>query len=478
MRVPRRDPTDSFIVGIVSVANLSFIGDANTNYEYADEAAGDSVQSQGATANSLGITGQNYAIWPMTFDTEETYAQSYYTDLDYSFYWYRFVDRAVSKWTDAVTSQRTVNATATCTELNITYGGYAGFQTDDDDLREYLAWIAQDGTPRQYIVSQVATGATTWMANMSADCGPRCYQVYALQTADNDTVPRPRLWDCASNVSTVDGLENYDDLPEYEIPDIQASLFAGSIGLSGFVTYSPNADNISVMDDLQMVRYPVDSPWSPSGDYEAVDMARLIMSFTAGAISAMDENGPRLNVTGDAPGPAQVVNVKWKFSLLILAGVPLFQTIVLLLVIMFANKAIIKDTSHLSTARLLRPLVDKLGDNGCLLTGDEIAEKLGNVKIIYGVRDPGVGNVPASGVGDNGNIRHIDILEETEGFGYRRGRMPVGMYDGVFESQDRANEGETVGLLSEQGRASAMEAHDQDGMWWKSRAKRQRRLSL
>lgn len=470
---------DSFIAGIVSVANVSFIGDANTNYIGADDPSGaDPVQSQGATANSLGITGQNYAIEKMTFDTVESYPQSYYSDADETFYWYRFVDRAVSKWTDAVTSLRTVNATATCTELKLTYGGYAGFNTNDRDLRDLVSWIAQDGTPMSYLVTEVATGSTTWMANMSSDCGPRCFQVYALQTADNDTVPTPRLWDCASNVSTVDGIEYYDNPDSYKIPDFQASLFAGSIGLSGFVTESTADDNTTVIDDLQMVRYPVDSPWSPAGDWEAMDMARLVMSFAAGAISAMDENGPRLNVTGQAPGPAQVVNVKWKFSLLILAGVPFVQAIVLFLVIMFANKAIIKDTSHLSTARLLRPLVERLGDNGCLLTGDEIAEKLGNVKVIYGVRDPGVGNVPAPGVGDNGNIRHIDILEESEGFGYRRGRMPVGMYDGVYESKDRDSEQETIPLLSEQGKTSTTEAHDQDGMLWRARANRHRRLSL
>lgn len=467
------------------MANVSFIGDANTNYAYTDDTAGaDPIQSQGATANSLGVTGQNYAIYTMTFDTYQTYAQSYYTDANSTLYWYRFVDRAVSKWTDAVSSQRTINATAVCTELELTYGGYAGYNTDDTSLMDLVSWIAQDGTPMSYIVSSVATGATTWMANMSSDCGPRCMQVYALQSADNYTVLNPRLWDCQSNVSTIDGLDYYEPLDVYKMPDFQASLFAGSIGLSGFVETHEDEDNNTITNDLQMVRYPVDSPWSPSSDWEATDIASLVMSFTAGAISALDENGPRANATGMVPGPAQVVNVKWKYSLLILAGVPLFQMIILFLVIMFANKAIIKDTSHLSTARLLRPLVEKLGDNGCLLTGDEIAEKLGNVKVIYGVRDPGVGNVPAVGVGDNGNIRHIDILEESEGFGYRRGRMPVGMYDGVFPPRDQRDsveggeEEETVGLLSEQGRASTMEAHDRDGMWWKTRPKRQRRLSV
>lgn len=477
--------------GTVSAVNVSFIGDANSDYIDATELSdADPVQIQGATANSLGITGQNYAIQVQPFDEVQTYAQTYYTDEEETLYWYRFVDRAVATWDNAVSSDRTINATSSCTELNITYGGYAGYQTNDPELYNWLDWIAQDGTPMSYWVDQAASGCTTWMTNMSSTCGPRCYQVYALQSADNNTVTRPRLWDCQAHVSVVEGVEYYQNSDVYRMPDFQAQLFAGAIGLSGFITTSQN--DSSVVEDLQMVRYPIDSPWSPSSDYEAEDMARLLRSFTAGAISAFDENGPRMNVTGNTPGPAQVVNVKWKFSLLILAGVPGFQVLVLLLVIMFANKAIIKDTSHLSMARLLRPLVDKLGDGGCLLTGDEIAEKLGNVKIIYGVRDPGVGNVPPSGVGDTGEVRHIDILEETEGFGYRRGRMPVGMYDGIhpsrqnrsFEEED-GSDSETVGLLSDEGRASNVEAHDGDGMWWRTRPQaqqrqkqRQRRLSV
>ncbi|KAK5053976.1 hypothetical protein LTR84_001938 [Exophiala bonariae] len=478
--------------GTVSAVNVSFIGDANFGYIDASELSdADPVQIQGATANSLGITGQNYGIVTQPFDLDQTWAQSYYTDQEESMYWYRFVDRAVAKWDNAVSSGRTINATSSCVELNITYGGYAGYQTDNLTIMNWLDWVAQDGTPMSYWVDQTASGCTTWMANMTGDCGPRCFQVYALQSADNFTVTKPRLWDCQSHVSIVDGVEYYQNSDVYRMPDFQAQLFAGAIGLSGFVTTSTN--DTDDVDDLQMVRYPIDSPWSPSSDYEAEDMARLLRSFTAGAISAFDDIGPRMNVTGNSPGPAQVVNVKWKFSLLILAGVPLFQVLVLLLVIAFANKAIIKDTSHLSMARLLRPLVEKLGDGGCLLTGDEIAEKLGNVKVIYGVRDPGVGNVPAPGVGDTGDVRHLDILEEAEGFGYRRGRMPVGMYDGMYPSRrdrsfevqedDGGTDGETVGLLSDEGRASNVEAHDRDGMWWKTRPQArqrhsQRRLSI
>lgn len=38
---------------------------------------------------------------------------------------------------------------------------------------------------------------------------------------------------------------------------------------------------------------------------------------------------------------------------------------------------------------------------------------------------------PPVGVGDDGTIRHVDIIDEAEGLGYRRGGMPEGRYDGL-----------------------------------------------
>ena len=94
-------------------------------------------------------------------------------------------------------------------------------------------------------------------------------------------------------------------------------------------------------------------------------------------------------------------------------------------IITWANKAIIKDNSYLATARLLRPLVDKLGPHGCMLTGDQIAEELKNVKIAYGYRSP-PGFVEGSDM-----VRHVDILQEHEGLGLSWA-MPPGRYDGGF----------------------------------------------
>jgi len=66
--------------------------------------------------------------------------------------------------------------------------------------------------------------------------------------------------------------------------------------------------------------------------------------------------------------------------------------------------------SYFDTAGLLRLVVNKLRPTGCLLTGDEIAEKLKNVNVIYGVRTP-VKCVEGS------DVRHVDVIEQDEGWG-------------------------------------------------------------
>ncbi|KAG9768385.1 hypothetical protein KCU88_g7227, partial [Aureobasidium melanogenum] len=415
--------------GNVSISDVTYIGNQETVALYRDDPeSAPSVLAQTAVANQWGVTGQDYSVVNTTFDDDNGKQQVVYINADESMYWYRFIDRSPLAFSQSTATSRTVNVTASCESFEVTYGGYGGFQSNDSDLMWGVVWVDNQGNSNSWWIEDVATGATTWMGNMSSDCGERCAQIYALQTADNMTndVPEPRFWSCLVNVSPVDNVHEYINPSQYQIPDLQATILAGSIGWSGVVTRGD-----SPMANLQVVRYPADSQSSPPGNISSDDMARLVMKFTTGAISALDTDGPRLNVTGYGPAPAQILQVQWKYAAAVLGGIPTAQAVVLLAVVLFANKAIIKDTSHLSMARLLRPIVDKLGDTGCLLTGDEIAERLGNYRVIYGVRGPGRHGVPPVGVGDDGTTRHVDIIDEAEGLGYRRGGMPEGRYDGL-----------------------------------------------
>lgn len=304
-----------------------------------------------------------------------------------------------------------------------------------------MTWVDDEGYNHTLSVDEQATGATTWMSNQTSDCGARCTQIYALQAADNLTagVPFPRFWSCLSYVSNVSMGSDYPDPTPYQMPDTQAWILAGAIGWSGIEA----VDDDNVVSDLQMRLYQADSQWSAPGNITEASMSALVMQFTAGAIAAMDANGPRVNVTGHTPVSVQLLNVQWKYAGAILAGIPVAQALILALVIVLGDRAIIKDGSPFSTARLLRPIVDRLGDTGCLLTSEEIVEKLGNYRVIYGVREPegnlSVTRVAAAG-GDDGQVRHLDILDEAEGLCRVKGRMPIGRYDGMMKYPSAASD--------------------------------------
>jgi hypothetical protein len=247
----------------------------------------------------------------------------------------------------------------------------------------------------------------------------------ALQSANGRTVHEAAFFKCNNTISTVSAIDEYlydnQTAEAFEMPDLQAKIIAGAIGWSGF--------NHTVGDMYQYVRYNTETWWSPDTPADAGMVAGRVMDFSIEAVAAIDYNGPRHNVTGWYPVTAQVVSVQWRWSAAILGLIPLFQLSALICVIARANSAIIRDDSALSTARLLRPIVEKLGDRGCLLTGEEIAEELGEMKVKYGWRESGSEFTFRNEI-DPDVIRHVDILEEKEGFG-EQPAMPPGRYDGL-----------------------------------------------
>ncbi|KAI1616670.1 hypothetical protein EDD36DRAFT_415556 [Exophiala viscosa] len=471
------DVSDEFVrlrSGLVSIADVSYIGTTKTDAEYqSNQNSSASVLAQVGVANQLGIEGQDYTVFTTDYGSDATGSadNQIFTDPESSLYWYRFVDQNPLSNGLSTASDRKVNATATCKSYKVIYGGEAGFQTTDESLMWDVTYVDDEGKDISLVIPEQATGATTWMSNVTTDCGDRCTQVFALQTADNITsgVPVPRFWSCYTYVSNVSNVNEYPTPSHYQMPDAQAQILAGAIGWSGILTDYTDSDDAN----LQRVLYQADSEWSAPGNISEADMARLLMKFTAGAIAALDAGGPRLNVTGYTPVSMQLLNVQWRFAGALLAGIPVAQALILALVIAFGDRAIIKDGSPLSTARLLRPIVNKLGDTGCLLTGEEIAAKLGNYRVIYGVTDPD-GTLPAHGAGDDGQVKHLDLLEETEGLGRTKGRMPIGRYDGKVKYPSAAmDETDTLLEVGDEERDTA----GSDEVHWTSQ-RRERRMSV
>lgn len=190
-------------------------------------------------------------------------------------------------------------------------------------------------------------------------------------------------------VSTVQGATD----PVHQVTDEVAFIVAGSIGLEGYST-GP--------DQWEYVRYTPDSPWSGFNvgelESDASYMASLASRFAIGAVATKDLFG---STTAQAQGQTAwigvLLKVKWNFLLLILGTILVVQLLVALAIVMYANTVFCKDDSYLSTARLLRPIVERLGPNGCAITGKDIANTLREF-MIYGVRTD-----------DSGERHHLEI---------------------------------------------------------------------
>lgn len=178
------------------------------------------------------------------------------------------------------------------------------------------------------------------------------------------------------------------------------------------------------------------------------------MEFAIEAIAALDNNGDRIFTQGWYPVPSQIVSVEWKWALTLLGLIPGLHLLAMLLVVSWAGKAIIRDESCISVAKMWRPILAKLGEHGCLLTGEEICEHLGDLKVRYGVMDRHSRHQSGDGREDDvarglrfeneiveTEVRHVGMIEEDgpEGNGgIRRASIwqktkvsfPEGLYDG------------------------------------------------
>lgn len=423
--------------GEISIANFTIIRDI-----WGSETP--EMSAQLGSANSYGIQGQDYLyvdIPPPGQGNIPSYGKpgtpTIYANKEWTTMTYVFQDLNIQRPDISLLSHRNITVNATCVSLPIVEGG--------NGTSSNFSYLDQDGQRRTLDVARVGPGATTYVGVLNSTCGPRCSEIWALQSSNGDTVPEPSFFKCQNTMTPMLGIQEYlvGNATEetYQIPEAQARILAGSIGWTGF-NYTPG-------DPYQYVRYAVDSWWSPNLHTDADRVGKNIMEYSIGAVAAFDYNGPRSNVSGWFPVVAQNVDIQWRWSAAILGVVPFIHLLALICVILWGNSAIIRDESCLSTAKLLGPIVAKLGDKGCLLTGEEIAQELSEVRIKYGWKEPESALVFRNEI-DPTIVRHVGILEEFEGFG-TQDSMPPGRYDGSGVEEER----EDVEVSDENGSSSS-----------------------
>lgn len=341
--------------------------------------------------------------------------QGTYETLDDGYTRYYFQDVNPSNPDQSDVSWRYIESSANCSGYKVIHGQYGNLS--------YITYNDGDRDVNVTLGSPPGPGGLHVASNLNSTCGDRCTNIQAFQaeTESNDQVAdnsspvilEGRYFLCTNTISTIEDLYNTPGA-EYQISNVIARMLAGAMGWS---ETPPTAGTNS-----EYMTYNNSGPIGFSSTPDPDGMAQEISAFTMGAIAVMDDltfGLPRMYIAdGQRPGQAQVLHVTWRYAAAILAVIPFIHFWTLMAVIIWANKAIIKDGSLLSAAKVYYSLLKNLDGHGCMLRGDEIVTALGNPLVAYGWKS------------DQPGIGHTDVFDDASGMEVERA-FREGWYDGT-----------------------------------------------
>lgn len=113
-------------------------------------------------------------------------------------------------------------------------------------------------------------------------------------------------------------------------------------------------------------------------------------AFALGSLASMATRNPTIQVPGLVPILGFNLSIHWNYVLALCLCIVAAHFIIFATAIYNSRLVVIKDESNISIARLLRPLVEHLGDGGTILDGKELCGVIeGRVgsRVVYGVRE-------------------------------------------------------------------------------------------
>ena len=298
----------------------------------------------------------------------------------------------------AIYTNRTVYVRYACNSWPVTEGGNGTslnitILLDSESHFQHIT-LPNAGGPNQ----------TTFITNPNnLDCGDRCSTVYAFEAS----LSKPWWYQCNMTISDTENATH----PEHHVGLALSKMGAAAIALQGHV-----ADPIQEKTGQQFQTYPATSAYGfPNGG--GIDaMGMTISQFSVGVVATAAQWNPFLTVDGDLPDTGSALEVKWFYIYIILGLTCGLQLFLFILCSVVANMVIVKDDSHFATARLLRPIVERLGPVGTYADGKEICKLLSNEgqeKVVYSVKHP-----------QTGNLHHLDLGHQK-----RLRAFPRGDYD-------------------------------------------------
>ena len=323
---------------------------------------------------------------------------------------YCFGDQNARNHLERGMTGRWVNSTAACNA----YPVIKDFETEGSVV--YL----EGGQNQTAFVYEYSYGGMTYISDTNSTCGDRCTNINAFQPmliGDNqaDSIGVSQFFKCYNIISEVYDVPS-EHAEVYGLPELQARMLAGAIGWqSGYY----------INDTQQYSVFSYNTPQAPQEVATEDYVALLISQFSTKAIAAMDVAARARNVSSSSvPVFAVYLKVTWRYTVPLLSIIPGMHFLTLAAVIIWANKAIIKDEAYISMAKLYRSLVEELGPHGCLMRGEQIINRFGNPMVAYGFQE-----LHGSGVGSSGGMKHVDIFRKEDNVAVQRS-FSEGHYDG------------------------------------------------
>lgn len=256
-----------------------------------------------------------------------------------------------------------------------------------------------------YPTAPVGPAGLLFMADTNSSCGETCVNINAYQAGNipgsrnTSAVGFTDAWyfECTSTLTYI--LDKNEKVYQGSVLTDAASngsfqpaaetlrMLAGSIGWSD---YQKNGTSwlYHAYGPGSIVGWEPTSLTAPN----ATEMQDMISTFVIGTVYVA-ASGTQSGLTfhevevDEAPVAAQALNVSnWKDVYLILVGIPLIHVITIVIVILVANDALIKDFSYLAISKLYWTLLEEKGmaKKGCMLSGEELVETMDNPRVRYG----------------------------------------------------------------------------------------------
>lgn len=272
----------------------------------------------------------------------------------------------------SIATNRSINSTAACRSWPVRQGG-------DGAALDITIDTGTDGHLNVTNVSLPIAGGTDQTTFMTRDdgsssCGPGCSRVTAFEAS----VAWPWFYDCNVTVGDVINATR----PEHHIGPILKTLASSAIALEGYAASSLVSDPA-----IQYQVYPAEATYGYPVNGTSQAMAMLMARFALSVVAVTAFSNPIYIVPGLAPQLGVTLTItEWKYVHMIVGLICGIQLIMVIAIAFLVNCAIMRDDSPLATARVLRPIVDRLGPTGSNASGDAIAKELGrDLKVAYSV---------------------------------------------------------------------------------------------